>query len=98
MANNSWECLKYKIRKFLIKFSKLLSKNTKTQNFFLEKKKLKLLECTANYLDISEYISYKIKLDQFYEKKQQQKNKQTVPELEANVNHMIMVKNLQSSF
>ena len=33
-----WEYLKYEIRKFSIKFSKLLSKNTKTQNLLLEKK------------------------------------------------------------
>ena len=51
-----WEYLKYEIRKFSIKFSKLFSKNTKTQ-------------CTANYLDNSEYISCKSKLDQFYEEK-----------------------------
>ena len=63
-----WEYLKYEIRKFSIKFSKLLSKNTKTQTLLLEKK-LKLLECTANYLDNSEYISCKSKLDQFYEEK-----------------------------
>ena len=33
-----WEYLKYEIRKFSIKFSKLLSKNTKTQTLLLEKK------------------------------------------------------------
>ena len=44
-----------------------MSKNTKTQTF--EKKNLKSLECTANYLDNSEYISCKSKLDQFYEEK-----------------------------
>ena len=32
-----WEYLKYEIRKFSIKFSKLLSKNTKTQTFFSKK-------------------------------------------------------------
>ena len=32
-----WEYLKYEIRKFSIKFSKLLSKNTKTQIFFSKK-------------------------------------------------------------
>ena len=57
-----WEYLKYEIRKFSIKFSKLLLKNMKTQTLLLEKKKL---ECTANYLDNSEYISCKSKLDQF---------------------------------
>ena len=41
-----WEYLKYEIRKFSTKFSKLFSKNTKTQ-------------CIANYLDNSEYISCK---------------------------------------
>ena len=54
--------IKYKIRKFLIRFSKLLSKITKTQVSLLEKK-LKLLECTENYLDNSEYITCKSKLD-----------------------------------
>ena len=44
-----------------IKSSKLLSKNTKTQ-------KTKI-ECTANYLDNSEYITCQIKLDQLYEEK-----------------------------
>ena len=63
-----WEYLKHDIRKFSIKFSKLLSKNMKTQTLLLEKK-LKLLECTANYLDNSECISCKSKLDQFYEEK-----------------------------
>ena len=36
---------------------------------FIARKTLKLLECTANYLDNSEYISWKSKLDQFYEEK-----------------------------
>ena len=63
-----WEYLKYEIRKFSIKFSKLLSKNTKAQTLLLEKK-LKLLECATNYLDHSEYITCKSKLDQLYEEK-----------------------------
>ena len=63
-----WEYVKYEIRKISIKFSKLLSKNTKTVTLLL-KKPLKLLEYTANYLDIPEYISCKSKLDQFYEEK-----------------------------
>ena len=33
-----WEYLKYEMRKNSIKFSKLLSKNTKTQTLLLEKK------------------------------------------------------------
>ena len=33
-----WKYLKYEIRKFSIKFSKLLSKNTKAQTLLLEKK------------------------------------------------------------
>ena len=45
-----------------------MSENTKTQTLLLEKK-LKSLECTANYLDNCEYISCKSKLDQFYEEK-----------------------------
>ena len=32
-----WEYLKYEIRKFSIKFSKLLSKNTKTQTLLIKK-------------------------------------------------------------
>ena len=63
-----WEYIKYEIRKFSIKLSKLLSNKTKTEALLL-KKTLKLLECTANYLDNSEYISCKSKLDQFYEEK-----------------------------
>ena len=43
-----WEFLKYEIRKFSIKFLNLLLKNTKTDTLLLEKKLLKLLECTAN--------------------------------------------------
>ena len=43
-----WEFLKYEIRKFSIKFLNLLLKNTKTETLLLEKKLLKLLECTAN--------------------------------------------------
>ena len=64
-----WEYLKYEIRKFWIKFSKLLSKNTKTQTLLLDKKLISL-ECTGNYLDNLEYISCKSKLDQFYEEKE----------------------------
>ena len=45
-----------------------MPKNTKTQILLLEKK-LKSLECSANYLDNFEYISCKSKLDQFYEEK-----------------------------
>ena len=47
-----WEYLKYEIRTFSIKFSKLLSKNTKAETLLLEKR-LGLLECTTNYLDNS---------------------------------------------
>ena len=47
-----WEYLKYEIRTFSIKFSKLLSKNTKAETLLFEKR-LGLLECTANYLDNS---------------------------------------------
>ena len=41
---------------------------TKTQTLLLEKK-LKLLKCTADYLDNSEYITCKNKLDQLYDEK-----------------------------
>ena len=37
--------------------------------YCLKKKKLKSLECTAKFLDNSEYISCKCKLDQFCEEK-----------------------------
>ena len=47
-----WKYLKYEIRTFSIKFSKLLLKNTKAETLLLEKR-LGLLECTANYLDNS---------------------------------------------
>ena len=60
--------LKYEIRIFSAKTSKLLSKNTKIQTLLFEKK-LKLLKCAANYLDNSEQISCKSKLDQFQEEK-----------------------------
>ena len=63
-----WEYLKYEITKLSIKFSKLLSKNTKTETLLLEKT-LKLLERSANYLDNSKYVSCKSKVDQFYKKK-----------------------------
>lgn len=50
-----WKYLKYKIRKLSIKFSKLKTKITTN-------------ECTANYLDNSEYITCKSKLDKLYVK------------------------------
>ena len=41
-----WEYLKYAIRKFSIKFSKLFSKNTKTQTLLLEiKTKIIRMHC-----------------------------------------------------
>ena len=42
-----------------------MSKNTKNSNF-VSQKKLKLLECTASYLDNSVYLTSKSKLDQLY--------------------------------
>ena len=59
-----WEYFKYEIKKFSIKFSKLLSKNAKLQTLLLENK-LKLSECNANYLDNFEYITCKRKLHSF---------------------------------
>ena len=57
------------IKKLPVKFSKLLSKNAKLKLYCL-KKNLKLLECTTNYLDNSEYITCKSKLlNQLYEEK-----------------------------
>ena len=40
-----WEYLKFEIRKFSIKFSKLLSKNTKAKTLLLEKKKIIRMHC-----------------------------------------------------
>ena len=61
--------LEYQIRKLSIIFLKMLSKNKKTENL-LPEKTLKLLECTANYLDNSEYISCKSNYISFTKKKQ----------------------------
>ena len=83
------EYLKYEIRKFSVKFSKLLSQNTKSETLLL-KRNLELLECTANYMH-SKWISCKIKLDQFY------KEKANGIEEEGNVIGTNMVKNLQIS-
>ena len=47
---------------------KAVVKKYKNSNFFL-KKNLKLLKCTANYLDNSEFITSKSKLDQLYDEK-----------------------------
>ena len=44
-------------------------KKHKKLKLYCSKKKLKLLGYTANYLDNSEYIYCKSKLDQFYEEK-----------------------------
>ena len=53
--------------------SNFLSCCQKIQTYYnttlLLEKKLKLLECTANHLDNSEYVFCKSKLDQFYEEK-----------------------------
>ena len=45
-----------------------MSKNTKTKTL-LREKILELLQCTWNYLDNSEYIACKSKLDQLYKEK-----------------------------
>ena len=47
---------------------KAVVKKYENSNFFL-KKNLKLLKCTANYLDNSEFITSKSKLDQLYDEK-----------------------------
>ena len=46
----------------------VLSRNTKTQALLLEKK-TKVLESTVKYLDNSECITCKAKLDQLYDEK-----------------------------
>ena len=52
-----------------MKFYKLLSKNTKAQNLGVLKK-LKSLECTANYVVNSAYITSKIKTDELHEEQE----------------------------
>ena len=47
---------------------KAVVKKHKNWNF-IARKTLKLFECTANYSDNSEYISWKSKLDQFYKER-----------------------------
>ena len=63
-----WEFLKYEIRKFSIEFSKLQAENTKKEKLFLENK-LKKLENNTNYIENSEYIDCRNKLDKIYEQK-----------------------------
>ena len=61
-----WEFLKYEIRKFSTEFSKLQAQNTKKEKLFLENK-LKKLENNTNYIENSEYIDCRNKLDKIYE-------------------------------
>ena len=63
-----WEFLKYEIRKFSIEFSKLQAQNTKKEKLFLENK-LKILENNTNYIENSEYIDCRNKLDKHMNKK-----------------------------
>ena len=58
----------YEIRKFSIKFSKLQAQNTKNEKMFLENK-LKNLKNNINYIENSENIDRKNKLDKIYEQK-----------------------------
>ena len=63
-----WEYLKYNIRKYTIKFSKELAKNTNKTIHDLETK-LKLYEKPENYVDNIDYKVCKLQLDEIYEKK-----------------------------
>ena len=64
-----WEYLKYNIRKYTIKFSKELAKNTNKTIDDLETK-LKHYEKLENYIDKIDYKVCKLQLDEIYEKKQ----------------------------
>ena len=57
-----WEFLKYEIRKFSIELSKQQAQNTKKKIFFSENK-LKKLENNTNYIENSEYIDCRNKLN-----------------------------------
>ena len=63
-----WEYLKYNIRKYTIKFSKELAKNTNKTIDDLETK-LKHYEKHENYVDNIDYKVSKQQLDEIYEKK-----------------------------
>ena len=62
------ECLKYNIRKYTIKFSKKLAKNTNKIIADVETK-LKHFEKHENYVDYIDYKVCKQQLDAIYEKK-----------------------------
>ena len=64
-----WEYLKYNIRKYTIKFSKELAKNTNKTIDELEAK-LKHYEKLENYVDNIDYKVCKQQLDEIYEKKE----------------------------
>ena len=64
-----WEYLKYNIRKYTIKFSKELAKNTNKTIDDLETK-LRHYEKHENYVDNVHYKVCKQRLDEIYEKKQ----------------------------
>ena len=63
-----WEFFKYEIRKFSIEFQKLQVQNTKREKMFLENK-IKKLENNTNYIENSEYVDCRNKLDKIYEQK-----------------------------
>ena len=63
-----WEYLKYSIRKYTIKFSKELAKNTSKTNADLEIK-LKHYEKQDNYVDNIDYKVCKQQLDEIYGRK-----------------------------
>ena len=57
-----WEFLKHEIIKFSIELSKLQDQSKKKEKMFLENK-LKKLENNTNYIENSEYIDCRSKLD-----------------------------------
>ena len=63
-----WEYIKYEIRKFSIRFSKEKAKKTRAKTVRLENK-LKELERNPNCIFDRNYLDYKNKLEQTYEKK-----------------------------
>ena len=59
-----WRFLKYEIRQFSIEVLKLPAQNTQKEKNI--ENKLKKLETNTNYIENSEYIDYRNKLDKIY--------------------------------
>ena len=64
-----WEHLKYKIRKFTIRFSKNLAKKVRKETQSLEKKVKHFESSVTNYHNNLRYIEYKERLNTIYSKK-----------------------------